>query len=69
MLYLMFVRPAGWMVLLARPAASKDAELLTLRQEVDRPAQTKRPPAMYSTCFSTVRDGRAVAPRRCRSKP
>jgi hypothetical protein len=30
MLYLMFVRPAGWMVLLARPAASKDAELLIL---------------------------------------
>ena len=30
----MFVRLAGWMVLLARSAASKDAELLVLRQEV-----------------------------------
>ena len=30
----MFVRVAGWMVLLARSAASKDAELLVLRQEV-----------------------------------
>ena len=30
----MFVRLSGWMVLLARSAASKDAELLVLRQEV-----------------------------------
>jgi transposase InsO family protein len=34
MLYLMFVRLAGWMALLARCSASKDAELLVLRQEV-----------------------------------
>jgi putative transposase len=34
MLYLIFVRLAGWMVLLARSAAAKDAELLALRQEV-----------------------------------
>ena len=33
MLYLVFVRPAGWMALLARSAASKDAELLVLGQE------------------------------------
>jgi len=31
---LMFVRLVGWMALLARSAASKDAELLVLRQEV-----------------------------------
>jgi hypothetical protein len=32
MLYLMFVRLAWWMVLLARSAAAKDAELLVLRE-------------------------------------
>ena len=34
MLYLVFVRLTGWMALLARSAASKDAELLVVRQEV-----------------------------------
>jgi len=33
MLYLIFVRLAGWMALLARSSASRDAELLVLRQE------------------------------------
>ena len=34
MLYLMFVRVTGWLALLARSSASKDAELLLLRQEL-----------------------------------
>lgn len=34
MLYLIFVRLAGWMALLACSSASKDAELLVLRQKV-----------------------------------
>ena len=34
MLYLIFVRLTGWLALLGRSSASKDAELLVLRQEV-----------------------------------
>src|SRR5216683_6268967 len=34
LLYLIFVRVCGWLVLLGRSSASKDAELLVLRQEV-----------------------------------
>jgi hypothetical protein len=34
LLYLIFVRVCGWLVLLARSPASKDAELLVLRHEV-----------------------------------
>jgi putative transposase len=34
LLYLIFIRVVGWLVLLARSGASKDAELLVLRHEV-----------------------------------
>jgi putative transposase len=34
LLYLIFVRVGGWMVLLGRSTASKDIELLVLRHEV-----------------------------------
>src|SRR5262249_51492139 len=44
MLYLIFVRMTGWMALVARSAASKDAELLVLRREVAvRRRQTPKP--------------------------
>jgi putative transposase len=34
LLYLIFVRLCGWMILLSRSSASKDIELLVLRHEV-----------------------------------
>ncbi|MDU0294847.1 helix-turn-helix domain-containing protein [Saccharothrix longispora] len=34
LLYLIFVRVVGWLVLLDRPSAAKDAELLVLRHEI-----------------------------------
>jgi hypothetical protein len=34
LLYLIFVRVCGWLVLLGQSSASKDAELLVLRHEV-----------------------------------
>ncbi len=34
LLYLVFVRVCGWLILLSRSSASKDAELLVLRHEV-----------------------------------
>jgi len=43
LLYLIVIRVCGWLVLLGRPAASKDAELLVLRHEVAAPAPYPSP--------------------------
>jgi hypothetical protein len=46
LLYLVLVRLSGWLALLARSAASKDAELLVLRHEVAMLRRTNPKPRL-----------------------
>ena len=46
LLYLIFIRVCGWLVLLGRSSASKNAELLVLRHEIAVLRRTKPPPRL-----------------------
>lgn len=66
MLCLIFVRPAGWMALLARSAAAKDAELLMLRQEIAVLRRQNPKPKLNRAGRAVIAALARLLPARCR---
>lgn len=76
LLYLIMVRVSGWLALLGRSQASKDAEIMVLRHEVmvlrrqvarPRPAGAGRAilAALARVLPGALRSGRLVTPEPC----
>jgi len=69
LLYLIFVWPAGWLVLLGRSSAFKDAELLVLRHEVAVLRRTQPRPRWDWADRALLAALIRLLPRRLRAHP